>query len=57
MLYFPAWFEDALWDPGTFLCLLHGVYLMSSVLCWPSLGINKLSDSELVTLSLYNDNR
>ena len=30
---------------------------MKSVLCCPSLVINKLSDSELVTRSLYYDNR
>lgn len=30
---------------------------MKSVLYCPSLVINKLSDSELVTLSLYYDNR
>lgn len=57
ILYSPAWSEYALWDPGILLCLLNGVCLMKSVLYCPSLVINKLSDSELVTLSLYYDNR
>lgn len=56
-LYSPAWSGYALWDPGILFCLLNRVCLMKSVPYCPSLVTNKLSDSELVALSSYYDNK